>query len=97
MHRTSLLPMAGAVVAALSLVACADVPSTAPSLTAPELVALTSSAGGNPAADVAIVRQLAAARGVIALPAPPRVRPQLVRLGQALTFDPILSGNKDIS
>ena len=89
--------MAGAVCAALSVVACADIPSTAPSLTAPELVALTSSATGNSAAEVALVRQLAAARGVTALPAPPRVRPQLVRLGQALTFDPVLSGNKDIS
>ncbi len=97
MHRRSFLPMAGAVFAALSLAACADVPSSAPSLTAPDVVALTSSASGNSAADVAIVRQLAAGRGVTALPARPFVRRQLVHLGQALTFDPILSGNKDIS
>jgi cytochrome c peroxidase len=43
------------------------------------------------------VRQLAAARGIGRLPAPPPIRRPLVRLGQALAFDRILSGNRDIS
>lgn len=43
------------------------------------------------------VRTLTAGRGIGPLPRPPRVRPELVRLGQALAFDKILSGNKDIS
>jgi cytochrome c peroxidase len=45
----------------------------------------------------AAVRQLAAARGVVALPRAPRVRVPLAKLGQALAFDRILSGNRDIS
>jgi cytochrome c peroxidase len=44
-----------------------------------------------------VVRQLAAGRGITAMPRLPRVRPALSRLGQALAFDKILSGNRDIS
>jgi cytochrome c peroxidase len=43
------------------------------------------------------VRLLAAGRGVTQLPTPAPVRPALVALGQALAFDKILSGNRDIS
>jgi cytochrome c peroxidase len=43
------------------------------------------------------VRQLTAGRGITPLVRPPRVRPALVRLGQALAFDKELSGNRDIS
>lgn len=43
------------------------------------------------------VRTLAAGRGIGPLTRPAPVRPELVRLGQALAFDKILSGNKDIS
>lgn len=43
------------------------------------------------------VRLLAAGRGVTPLPTPAPVRPALVALGQALAFDKILSGNRDIS
>jgi cytochrome c peroxidase len=43
------------------------------------------------------VRQLTAGRGITALERPAPVRVPLVRLGQALAFDPILSGNRDIS
>jgi cytochrome c peroxidase len=43
------------------------------------------------------VRTLAEGRGIGALTRPAPVRPELVRLGQALAFDKILSGNKDIS
>ena len=46
---------------------------------------------------VAIVRALAKARGITALVHPAPVRPALVRLGQALAFDKILSGTRDIS
>lgn len=43
------------------------------------------------------VRQLAAEREVGPIPTPPRVRRPLVLLGRSLAFDPILSGNRDIS
>lgn len=44
-----------------------------------------------------LVRQLAAQRGIGRMERPPHVRPALVRLGQALAFDKVLSGNRDIS
>lgn len=44
-----------------------------------------------------LVRQLAKARGIVAYPQPPHVRPALVRLGRELAFDKILSGNHDVS
>jgi len=47
--------------------------------------------------DAELVRQLAVARGVVALAPTPYVRPALSRLGQALAFDKILSGTRDIS
>ena len=47
--------------------------------------------------DADLVRQLAAARRVVPLPHPPYVRPALSLLGQALAFDKILSGTRDIS
>lgn len=43
------------------------------------------------------VRLLTTGRGITALERPPRVRPALVNLGQALAFDRLLSGNRDIS
>jgi cytochrome c peroxidase len=43
------------------------------------------------------VRALTAGRGIGPLVRPAPVRAELVRLGQALAFDKILSGNKDIS
>jgi cytochrome c peroxidase len=49
------------------------------------------------AALAAEVRQLTAGRGITPLSSPPLVRPALVQLGQALAFDKILSGNRDIS
>lgn len=45
----------------------------------------------------AIVRELAAARGIGRMPPPPYVRRSLVELGRALAFDPVLSGNRDIA
>lgn len=43
------------------------------------------------------VRTLATAHGIGPLPAPPHIRPPLVILGQALAFDRILSGGRNIS
>ncbi|MEP6729565.1 MAG: cytochrome c peroxidase [bacterium] len=43
------------------------------------------------------LRALAATHGVVALPPAVHVRPELVRLGQALAFDPILSGNRNMA
>jgi cytochrome c peroxidase len=53
--------------------------------------------GGDNAATAALVRQLAAGRGITPLAKAPAVRSEIVRLGQMLAFDPILSGNKNIS
>jgi cytochrome c peroxidase len=47
--------------------------------------------------DAELVRQLAAARGVVPMTRAPYVRPALAQLGQALAFDKILSGTRDIS
>lgn len=77
---------------ALLLVDCKDQPSPLPV----EPTARTQTSVGL-AATADIVRQLAAARGIVPLPRTPVVRPALVQLGQALTFDKILSGNRDIS
>jgi cytochrome c peroxidase len=63
--------------------------------TAPPKAPDMSKAGINALA--AEVRQLTAARGITPLSRPPVVRPALVKLGQALAFDKILSGNRDIA
>ena len=47
--------------------------------------------------DADSLRAQAAARGIVALTRPARVRESLVRLGQALAFDPILSGHRNIA
>ena len=83
------------VVAGTSLVlaGCTDVAPTgprAPAVHATENVAVDPTTA-------ALVRSLAAARGIGRMPAAPPVRPALARLGQALMFDPILSGNHDVS
>jgi len=76
----------------LALAVACDTPRpTAPVRpTSPEQVASSIS-------DAELVRQLATARGVVPLPSAPYVRPALSRLGQALAFDKILSGTRDIS
>jgi cytochrome c peroxidase len=82
-----------AVLAAALLSACRDSESnftTAPS--APLLKKKTDNS-----ATVALVRQLTASRGITGMPRAPHVRGELVKLGQMLAFDPILSGNKNIS
>ncbi len=94
MFRTSWLSVA--LVVALPLAACDDPlpePQPAP-LTAPTAHAGTQLPTGTLPQ---IVRQLAAARGIVPLGAPLPVRPALAKLGQALAFDRILSGNTDIA
>jgi cytochrome c peroxidase len=76
------------------LMYCADESATAPATTASRHATVPPAPG---TVTPALVRQLAAARGVVPLPPRPYVRPALARLGQALAFDKILSGNRDIS
>ena len=81
----------GALAACASLIVlfgCSD------EATAPESPSLTK-AGTNALA--AEVRRLTAGRGIGPLERAPFVRPALAHLGQALAFDKILSGNRDIS
>jgi cytochrome c peroxidase len=84
-----------AIGATLWLTGCSD------NTTAPQLEAApageTAAATAEVAALAAEVRQLAAGRGITALQRPGPVRPELSRLGQALAFDKVLSGNRDIS
>jgi cytochrome c peroxidase len=77
---------------ALLVAACGD-ETTAPQPIDPELAAHRSPNDTL----TRLVRQLTAGRGITRLPRPPRVRPALVQLGQALAFDKELSGNRDIS
>src|SRR5690348_3854483 len=79
-----------AVIAVAALSACRDSDSDLTTAVPPKK-------SGDSSATAALVRQLTAARGVTALPKAPYVRPELVTLGQLLAFDPILSGNKNIS
>ena len=86
-----------AVAVTLPLAACTDLTP------APERSAITApapSASKTPALVgplPQLVRELAAARGVVPLAKPPRVRPALAHLGQLLMFDRELSGNRDIA
>ncbi|MGH7572170.1 MAG: cytochrome-c peroxidase [Gemmatimonadota bacterium] len=68
-----------------ALVACGDSEVSGPQPPRPELTLADS------------VRELAAGRNVVPLQGPPPVRPERAALGQALAFDKILSGNRDIS
>jgi cytochrome c peroxidase len=67
-------------------------PHSAP-LDRPEIAAATAEVE----ALAAEVRRLAASRGITPLARPAPIRPELVQLGQALVFDKILSGNRNIS
>jgi cytochrome c peroxidase len=49
------------------------------------------------AEEAARIRAQAISAGLLPMPPSPPVRPALVELGQALLFDPVLSGNHDIS
>ena len=90
--------LAGLLVVTASLTACRD-EASAPITTAP---ASAASLNRHPddnssSATIALVRQLASSHGIVPLPRRPHIRSELVRLGQALAFDPILSGNRNIS
>lgn len=92
--RSRILTGALGVSAALWLAGCSD-DTTAPQAepteaTAPVAFLITPD-------QAAALRQLAAAAGVTPVAKPATVRPELMRLGQALAFDKILSGNRDIS
>ena len=85
---------AATALAVISVLGCADEIPTRP------LQATAEFDQGPPPLDptlIALVRQLAAGRNVVPLVRPPRVREPLVKLGRALLFDPILSGNHNIS
>ena len=80
--------------AAVCSMACSD------RATEPPIAAHAAGARDVTPADVVtpqLIRQLAAGRGIVPLPLPPRVRPALAKLGQALAFDKILSGNRNIA
>lgn len=92
MIRSTALTLA-AIAAVLALAGCAEQPTAG---AAPAVDANRA----QPTSDLTtprLVRQLAAQRGVVPLRDPARVRPALVRLGQALAFDKILSGNHDVA
>ena len=75
----------------LALAACDD-PATPPAdLAGPSFVEAPNTALAQEVRALTAIREI----GPLARPAP--VRPELVRLGQALAFDKVLSGNKDIS
>lgn len=80
------------VVFSVVLTACDAVDSTEPRTRSLDTIDETSALS---VADE--VRLLAAGRGIGALPPRRAVREPLVRLGQMLAFDKILSGNRDIS
>ncbi|HEX8726187.1 MAG TPA: cytochrome c peroxidase [Gemmatimonadaceae bacterium] len=88
-------------VALSAMVAACDVPRpTAPAATTPAGPGFSASRdAGDVGVDTLVrtVRMLAAARGITPLPRPPRVPLALARLGRALAFDRILSGNRDIA
>lgn len=87
--------LSAALAAAVALIGCSDRP------TAPRVVSASRGEDVTPTTtDIvtpALVRQLAAGRGIVPLPPRPYVRPALAKLGQALAFDKILSGNRDIA
>ncbi len=82
-------------VAVAGLISVVSAACDAPSPTAPVHGAERPRVASSTQTD--LVRQLAAARGITPLPPTPYVRPALSRLGQALAFDKILSGTRDIS
>lgn len=94
MFRADVAALPVLLAATATLIACSD------RTTAPERAPGAASREASPAADVVtpdLVRQLAASRGIVPLPPPPTVRPALAKLGQALAFDKILSGNRNIA
>ena len=81
---------------ACALAACSDRPD-APSPLGPTPRAAADEATPPGALTAEQVRTLALSRGFAPVPTNPRVRPALVKLGQALAFDPILGGNRNVA
>jgi cytochrome c peroxidase len=94
MRGTTWKRCAAAAILVGPLMYCSDQTATAPGPTASRQAPVPPAPG---TVTPALVRQLAAGRGVVPLPPTPYVRPALARLGRALAFDKILSGNRDIS
>jgi cytochrome c peroxidase len=93
MRRITWKTCAAVAIMVAPLLNCAD--EKPPASTAPVANRRPDPTPPNPTA--ALVRQLAAGRGVIPMPPKPYVRPALAELGRMLAFDKILSGNRDIS
>lgn len=83
------------VLCTLSVAACTD-QSDPPSPLAPPTGPVRDAAS-QPALSATQVRDLALSRGFAPVPPAPQVRPALVKLGQALAFDPILGGNRNVA
>jgi cytochrome c peroxidase len=89
--RARAVTLALALTLPIALGACVDESPTA----APELSPSFSHARSDSLVDA--VRLLITEEGLLPMPNGPSVRFKLVRLGQALAFDKILSGNRDIA
>jgi len=96
MYRTNTGSRCALLLCALTLAACTDQPD-APSPLAPPSGAAADNATPPGALTAEQVRTLALSRGFAPVPANPPVRPALVKLGQALAFDPILGGNRSVA
>jgi len=83
------------VLCTLTVAACTDQPDSPSPLAPPPGSA--RDAASQPALSATQVRDLAHSRGFALVPPPPHVRPALVKLGQALAFDPILGGNRNVA
>jgi cytochrome c peroxidase len=93
MFRLPSLAIAAALLAPLLAAGCSDQP-TSP---LPHEPSRRAAVATDAEVTASLVRQLAAARGIVPFARPRPVRPALVQLGQALLFDRILSGNRDIA
>ena len=94
--KSSVTRLAMVATALMALGGCTgDQPSTS-SLTAPAAPARSTDPAPD-AATPALVRALAASRGIVPMAPEPAVRPALVKLGRALAFDPILGGNRNVA
>ena len=96
MTRRSRIAFGAVVGAILVLIGCSDQQPTGPARLSPS-AQLDRVNLSDTALTPRLVRELARQRGIGRLDDPPFVRPALVELGRALMFDPILSGNHDVS
>jgi cytochrome c peroxidase len=97
MRRRAPAPVALALLAHLALAACSDRQPVAPRAAAVAANRTSDVASTDAGTTPRLVRRLAAERGIGPLPRQHQVRPALARLGRALLFDPVLSGNRDVA